>query len=857
MKTSELLLKYKLLYSSSNEPEQVSTIHNINWISARYPNYPQYLFIQFNYPVHVKKVKLLIHENKIPTKVDLYTHFPKTNVEFNNTDLSQMSFQHVGYITMDDNIRSGYNARELKTINVNFFSYNIKFEVHKNYYNTINIFNQVGIIKIEFFGEVIQTANSYKQPGVLGDSEEEFEKFLEELCGEKLNYLKEMLIKTQNDEANQKKINQLINTIRDIAKHIFMLELEKQQAVEQEDFYKAKSLKEEIIKAKNTIFKMDIEIKLPKIEEQKEEEEDEKGEEKKKENDDDGDDAHSDKQEQNNIDEHKVTNEGEITENIQNDNDDESLYELSEESKKNLNANQTSGNLVEFSVSSCSNTQNKFNPISNEYNSKYESYDDLIVPALKNKIKAESNLINGNNVKSSPNLNDNNPLSSANIDNTANTTETDTITETTLFRFSTLIPVIGQECLNKALSKHLPTKEESFPVLREKIPTYIREGIKDSDSKTFYIQLFQLISILLEENNSNVVAFALDLLYDIFNCIKLSNNSSFSFKNDIILNIVMNKLGDINNKIRKSSLNLYKNLFQQSFVSYSELFNKLIETDLNKAKNKFANFPVKLTESKLILIQEQLENVDSGKVNKELINARTLSEFIMLHILNPKTEIQKYSKQVFKLYIKIFDYKSIQKKIEALDKRLARRIMSDVPEFSDYVAKLNEIKEDNKVSVGTGGGVSGTNLNQKNRSKSNEKSPKRKKSPEKPKKVDNKCQFCLLVVNNKEQHKLQDCVMFCKCMACHVIVEIRRLNYHLLYECANKRNFKQCKKCKESILIDNYDKHVKDDKCIAAKPLAKANRCPLCHNDIPSGDKGFYSHLVTFGCKSNVRRFKK
>lgn len=38
-----------------------------------------------------------------------------------------------------------------------------------------------------------------------------------------------------------------------------------------------------------------------------------------------------------------------------------------------------------------------------------------------------------------------------------------------------------------------------------------------------------------------------------------------------------------------------------------------------------------------------------------------------------------------------------------------------------------------------------------------------------------------------------------------------------------------------------------------AKPMAAANRCPLCHLDINPGVNGWKEHLVDEGCENNPR----
>ena len=106
-------------------------------------------------------------------------------------------------------------------------------------------------------------------------------------------------------------------------------------------------------------------------------------------------------------------------------------------------------------------------------------------------------------------------------------------------------------------------------------------------------------------------------------------------------------------------------------------------------------------------------------------------------------------------------------------------------------------------------------------------------------------------------HKENDCPMFIKCPKCSINIEVKRLNPHLLYECAMKSNYKLCKRCREAINIDVYEVHIKENRCNPAKNANSSNRCPLCHKDIPPSDKGFYTHLAVAGCECQSRKTNK
>ena len=76
------LLKYRLVGVSTEDPESpfyslISGLKNSGWCSVRYSTYPQELLIQFCRPCRLRQVNLVLHEYKIPSKIDFYYFFLK------------------------------------------------------------------------------------------------------------------------------------------------------------------------------------------------------------------------------------------------------------------------------------------------------------------------------------------------------------------------------------------------------------------------------------------------------------------------------------------------------------------------------------------------------------------------------------------------------------------------------------------------------------------------------------------------------------------------------------------------------------------------------------------------------------
>lgn len=86
------------------------------------------------------------------------------------------------------------------------------------------------------------------------------------------------------------------------------------------------------------------------------------------------------------------------------------------------------------------------------------------------------------------------------------------------------------------------------------------------------------------------------------------------------------------------------------------------------------------------------------------------------------------------------------------------------------------------------------------------------------------------------------------------VVEVGIYIEHLLRECEKKGKYQQCSRCSEAIGND-YETHIKLKECHETKP--NAVRCPLCHMNVPEGDKAWRDHLMGVdGCVKNPRRIQ-
>lgn len=120
------------------------------------------------------------------------------------------------------------------------------------------------------------------------------------------------------------------------------------------------------------------------------------------------------------------------------------------------------------------------------------------------------------------------------------------------------------------------------------------------------------------------------------------------------------------------------------------------------------------------------------------------------------------------------------------------------------------------------------------------------------------CPFCGIVddkfdSDRLDQHFWAECRMLTPCKMCGQVIEISGLNEHLLVECEMKKNHKECSRCGEAITVKFFDKHVGLNDCPPRPNPKKANRCPLCHEDVAPGKRGWKVHLLDEACPNNPR----
>ena len=149
-------LDHKLIESTTEDNdhplrELIKGLKGVGWFSSRFSQFPQEIYIQFTQPVLLRQINMVIHEKNIPAQIKFYTYYPEKNNEIIG-NYHQVHYKYIGFIKMDTNERSQFRARESRKVYVNTKSLFLKIELGRNYVNEYNVFNQVGLMNLDFLG---------------------------------------------------------------------------------------------------------------------------------------------------------------------------------------------------------------------------------------------------------------------------------------------------------------------------------------------------------------------------------------------------------------------------------------------------------------------------------------------------------------------------------------------------------------------------------------------------------------------------------------------------------------------------------------------------------------------------------
>uniref|UniRef100_A0A8C7UTM1 Centrosomal protein of 104 kDa n=1 Tax=Oncorhynchus mykiss TaxID=8022 RepID=A0A8C7UTM1_ONCMY len=130
------------------------------WRSARFCPYPQQVTLQLPERSRVRKLQLLAHQYLISGKIEF--HIGDRLLEADSPGHSG-HLRRLGYVSLSDNEKTGFKARELKSVHVDAIGTYLRITFHRNHVNCYNLYNQVALVAINVLGDSVDGTPSREQ----------------------------------------------------------------------------------------------------------------------------------------------------------------------------------------------------------------------------------------------------------------------------------------------------------------------------------------------------------------------------------------------------------------------------------------------------------------------------------------------------------------------------------------------------------------------------------------------------------------------------------------------------------------------------------------------------------------------
>jgi len=216
------------------------------WSSSRFCLYPQDIVIQLEKRSRLKKVQVLSHQYLIASRVEFFVGDIPPDLPVN---LQNARYTRLGYVALSDNEQTDYKARELKSVHVDAVGIYLKLVIHKNHVNKYNLYNQVGVIAINVIGDDLNKINTDDEnSNIMGSTQKpDYISPLDDLAfdmyqdTEVAQIIRKLEKKKQESVLEEKydyakRLKQAIAELHKVGMRLGKFEVEKRQAVENEDY---------------------------------------------------------------------------------------------------------------------------------------------------------------------------------------------------------------------------------------------------------------------------------------------------------------------------------------------------------------------------------------------------------------------------------------------------------------------------------------------------------------------------------------------------------------------------------------------------------------------------------------------
>ncbi|XP_031422735.1 centrosomal protein of 104 kDa [Clupea harengus] len=857
------------------------------WRSARYCPYPQEVTLQMAERCRIRKLQLLAHQYLIPSMIEFYIadHIPNPLA---SPSISE-HFRRLGYVSLSDNEKTGFRARELKSVHVDAVGTYLRLAFHRNYDNRYNPYSQVALVAINILGDPVddnesiiptkeqlieQYLNTSHQEAPLDSTysgKHESISPLDDLAFDMyqdpevahiirlLDKQKQEMVRHERYDA-AKKLKQAVADLQKVGERLGRYEVEKRSAIEREDYDTAKQRKEHMEAYRLRVYQQ---LQL-----------------------------------------HSLLDAGQLEFQADISADDPEIPSPSIHSRKPPSLPPTKppavpqGSRPEAPVSPKLSSP-KETPSATPRRPRLPSlgevssvpYDERPLPALMKREWGNDQLSQSEEAPSGSSAP---PGPSGSTDpqfsprSPAATGEPEPLSENAQREASLPIEVYGDSLVAGAYSKTWSYREDALLAIYRKLSEAPAGTAKGELRSLMRAAVFLVKKALLDKVSSVFQASLklLTLLLTQFVSQHHLGRAEVSHCVEQTLTQLMGRTGDSSSRLRTMALT-----FIQEMALFKEVrMLQVVPGELVKPLKGSA--PVRLALGRVGLLERLLQEMGTRDSGFTLDN---VMKFLAGALEHSSSSVRETAvKIVFILYRlhgqavlnylppndavtrKNVLYKNIFDGFDKMDGRVSETQTSgkggveqntekereEIRSLQEQLAALKEISEKGKENA---------KAQERKAEKAAAKTGGTKATPSGPGgaeghqpattgHLDSVCIFCgekddSFTEDGLDLHYWKHCPMLKRCVQCRQVVEISSLTDHLLAECESRGVFMQCARCSEAVHRDQLGDHAQSSTC---KPLVSGqscSHCPLCHENFSPGEESWKSHLMSRdGCTQNTRR---
>lgn len=860
------------------------------WRSPRLCQYPQEIVLQLVERCRIRKLQLLAHQYMISSKIEFF--ISESLPEYFAPYQSER-FHRLGYVPLSDNEKTGFKARELKSVYMDAVGQYLKLIFHKNYVNKYNLYSQVALVAINIIGDPADYSDdSNKYPSreklidhYLGSKSDDpaldgtylgkpdsisplddlaFDMYQDPEVAQIIRRLDEKKHEAVHQERYDyaKKLKQAIADLQKVGERLGRYEVEKRYAVEKEDYDLAKKKKQQMDAYRLKVYQqlqlhnlLDAELMSRKPSELPVEPViyDDSLQRTKATN--------SPSCENTEL----QTSQGELWK-------AESLLEekpADPTSPEPVFRHQSTPPTLSHSTAS--------REVFAQEEAEFLPYDERPLPAIQKHSEEAIRYLEPERTE-------------GDISNTPRsgiTGEPEPLSEKALREASPAIEVFGEALVSGAYSKSWSYREDALLAVYKKLMEMSVSTPKEDLRNMLRAAIF-LVRRAIKDIVSSVFQASLKLLKMIITQYvpkhKLGKLET-SHCVEKTLPGLLSRTGDSSSRLR-----IVAAKFIQEMALWSEV-KPLQIVPVHLVQLLKPNSPTHLAMSRVELVECLLKEMGTENSGFTISNVMKFATGALEHRVYEVRDValriifgmyRKHKAAILEylppddasirktvLYKTLFDgFTKIDGKLSEAEMRAQKKAATEEAErqkkeeikvLQGQLAALKEIQAEVQA------GKEKESDFQKTKDQGYKSpQPAAAEIPDDHSSVanylDNLCIFCgerneSFTEEGLDLHYWKRCPMLTRCEHCKQVVEIASLTEHLLTECDKKDSFGKCQRCSEAFPKDELPKHIKSRTCNAAKPEHVANHCPLCHDNFSPGEEAWKSHLMGMdGCAMNLRR---